>query len=306
MVDLDIGVLLPTMSTRDGSLGDVGAAARHAEDLGFESVWVADQLIAGTGVPVLESLTSLAAAAAVTDRIQLGLGVLVLPLRPVAWIAKQVASLQHISGDRLLLGVGVGGARHDRSWAAAGVPARERGRKTDEALRLLPDLISGRPTHLGNGAPAHSPVQLSPPATVPPIIVGGMSDAAVRRAAAHDGWFVLGASDDIPAHQARLGVLAAANGRTTPPITANAMVGLHGDPSLPDHTAILQSLSDPDGMFGIPVEHAESSLVRGEPGFVAEHLNIFATHGADRVVVTFVAGDWFRQAELLAQACQRL
>ncbi|WP_040837075.1 LLM class flavin-dependent oxidoreductase [Nocardia brevicatena] len=306
MADLDIGVLLPTLSPHNGSPADVGAAARHAEELGFESIWVVDQLIAGTGIPVLDSLTSLAAAAAVTDRIRLGVGVLILPLRPVAWIAKQVASLQHLSGDRLLLGVGVGGDRHDRSWMAAGVPARERGRRTDDALRLLPDLISGKPTHLGDGTPATSPIRLSPPATVPPIIIGGMSDAAVRRAATHDGWFLLGASDDIPTHHARLETLAAANGRATPPITANAMVAIHGDPSLPDHTAILHSLSDPDGMFGIPVEYAESSLAHGDTGSVAEHLNTFAARGADRVVVTLVAGDWFRQTELLAQACQQL
>jgi len=304
MADLDIGVLLPSMSARRGSPGDISAAARHAEALGFESVWVPDQLVAGTGVPVLDSLTSLAASAAVTERVQLGLGVLVLPLRPVAWIAKQVASLQHISGDRLLLGIGVGGDRHDRSWAAAGVPARGRGARTDEALRLLPELISGEPTHLTDGT--EEPVQLSPSATVPPIIVGGMSDAAVARAAAHDGWFVLGAPADLPTHRARLGRSAAASGHTTPAITANAMVAIHGDPSLPDRHTIVDALSDPEGMFAIPAASAESSVVHGEMDFVAEHLNTFAAHGVSRVVVTLVAGDWFRQAELLACACQRM
>lgn len=304
MVDLDIGVVLPTMSARDGSPGDVGEAARRAEELGFESVWVTDQLVAGSGVPVLDSLTSLAAAAAVTDRVRLGLGVLILPLRPVTWIAKQVATLQHISDERLLLGAGVGGDRHGRSWAAAGVPARERGTRTDEALRLLPDLISGEPTHLTNST--EEPVQLSPSATVPPIIVGGMSDAALRRAAAHDGWFVLGAPDDIPAHRARLDTQAAAHGHAAPPITTAAMVAMDGDPCLPDHQTILDALTDPDGMFEIPIEYAENSLVHDDSVRVAEHLSTFAAHGADRVVVTLAAGDWFRQAELLARACQRL
>ena len=142
MASVDIGVVLPTMSVRDQSPGNVAAAARHAEDLGFESVWVVDQLIGGTGVPVLDSMVSLAAAASVTQRVALGLGVLVLPLRPVVWVAKQVASLQHISGDRVLLGVGAGGDRHDRSWTAAGVSRRDRGRLTDEALLLFP--ISSR------------------------------------------------------------------------------------------------------------------------------------------------------------------
>jgi alkanesulfonate monooxygenase SsuD/methylene tetrahydromethanopterin reductase-like flavin-dependent oxidoreductase (luciferase family) len=142
---MDVGVVLPTLGARDGSPADIVAAARHAEDLGFESAWVVDQLVAGTGVPILDSLISLAAAAGATEHIRLGVGVLIVPLRPLVWVAKQVASLQHISGGRLLLGVGAGGDRHKASWAAAGVPRKERGRRTDEALRLLPDLISGRP-----------------------------------------------------------------------------------------------------------------------------------------------------------------
>src|ERR1700684_148067 len=140
---VELGVILPTMSRRDGRPGDIPAAAQLAEDRGFESVWSVDQLVAGTGVPVLDSLTALAAAAAVTQRVKLGVGVLIVPLRPVAWTAKQVATLQYLSGDRVLLGIGAGGDRHAGSWDAVGVPRRERGRRTDEALRRLPDLIAG-------------------------------------------------------------------------------------------------------------------------------------------------------------------
>lgn len=252
MAAVGIGVFLPTMAARGGPPGDVAAAARHAEDLGFESVWVVDQLVAGTGVPFLESTTSLAAAAAATSRIKLGLGVLILPLRPVAWVAKQVASLQHISGDRLLLGVGAGGDRHNGSWIAAGIPRRERGQRTDHALSLLPDLISGKPTRLGH-QPADPEIQLSPAATVPPIIVGGMSEAAVRRAAAFgDGWLLLpGPPDLVSGLRARLAELAAGYGR---------------------------------------------------PAAIADHLAGVAASGAERIVVTVAAGNWFRQTELLAQA----
>src|ERR1700742_2310995 len=176
---VEVGVVLPSMSRRDGRPGDLPALARQAEQLGFESLWVVDQLVAGTGVPVLDSLTALAAAAAITDRIRLGVGVLIAPLRPVAWIAKQVATLQYLSGDRVLLGIGAGGDRHDAAWQAAGGPRGERAHRTDEALRLLPGLIAGRPSRL---TPEGAEVVLSPGVTVPPIVIGGNSDAAPPRA----------------------------------------------------------------------------------------------------------------------------
>ena len=110
---LPIGVFLPSLSDRKAAVADPVAAAVQAESLGFESVWVVDQLVAGTGNAILDSTLVLAGAAAVTERIGLALGVLIVPLRQSAWIAKQVATLQHLSGSRLVLGVGVGGDRHD-------------------------------------------------------------------------------------------------------------------------------------------------------------------------------------------------
>lgn len=296
MVDINVGVVLPTVRVRDGSAWHVTAAARRAEALGFESVWAVDQLVLGTGLPVLDSLTALTAAAAVTERVRLGVGVLVLPLRPAVWVAKQVASLQLLSGDRVLLGVGVGGDRHGRSLTAVDVSRRDRGRLTDEALRVLPDLIAGKPTLLPSGAE----VQLSPQATVPPIIVGGMSDAAVRRIDEHGaGWFLTSTPAEIPEQLARVR-------GPRPEITASAMVAVDGDPSLPDRATMVRSISDPDGLFGFPAEAAEDALISADPAGIAARLARFAEVGVQRVVVTFVAGDWFRQAELLAEACRLL
>ena len=157
----EIGVFLPTMSAKDAVPGDVVAAARHAENLGFESVWAVDQLVAGTGAPLVDSMIALSAVAGATARVKLGLGVVIVPIRPVAWIAKQVASMQIVSGGRVLLGVGVGGDRHDRSWAATGVPRQRAGARTDAALAVLPDLIAGKPVRLPDvdGAPV---VELAP------------------------------------------------------------------------------------------------------------------------------------------------
>jgi alkanesulfonate monooxygenase SsuD/methylene tetrahydromethanopterin reductase-like flavin-dependent oxidoreductase (luciferase family) len=126
-------VFLPSLSDGDAVALDPVAAAVHAESLGFESVWVVDQLIAGTGNSILDSTLVLAGAAAVTERIRLALGVSIVPLRERAWIAKQVATLQHLSGGRLVLGVGVARrlAASDWRWSSeviVGGPARVAGR----------------------------------------------------------------------------------------------------------------------------------------------------------------------------------
>jgi alkanesulfonate monooxygenase SsuD/methylene tetrahydromethanopterin reductase-like flavin-dependent oxidoreductase (luciferase family) len=298
-----IGVFLPTMSERGEVVADVVAAARQAEDLGFESAWVVDQLVAGTGVPFIDSTVALSAVAGGTSSIRLAYGVMILPLRPVVWAAKQVASLQHVSGDRLLLGVGVGGDRHDRSWDAIGVPRRERGRRTDAALAVLPDLVAGKAVDLDG-----TTVQLAPGATVPPIIVGGMADAALARAAAHaDGWFAL----PLPPAQLapvveRLGELAAARGRPAPSVIGSVSVAIDGDPRLPDPAGLVRRLSDPDGIYGMPADAVPDILVTGGPAAVAERIGALAAIGADRVVVTLAAGNWSRQAELLAEAAALL
>src|SRR5262249_7530876 len=104
-----VGVFLPTLTERGEPVADVVAAARHAPPrasaLGRGGV--ADRPAAAPGAPLPASPTVRAAAAGATRRVRLGFGVMILPLRPVAWAAKQVASLQHVSGDRLVLGVGV-------------------------------------------------------------------------------------------------------------------------------------------------------------------------------------------------------
>lgn len=293
-----IGVFLPTMNERDAEVPDVVAAARQAEDLGFESAWVVDQLVGGTGVPFVDSTVALAAAAGATERLRLAYGVMILPLRPVVWAAKQVGSLQQVSGGRLLFGVGVGGDRHDLSWQAAGVPRRERGRRTDAALAVLPDLIAGKAVDVDGAT-----VQLAPAVAVPPIVVGGMADAALARAARHDGWFSL----PLPPSQLapvvdRLGEQAAAVGRPRPAITASAMVAIDGDPTLPDHDGFVRLLSDPDGVYGMPAEAVPDMLVTGGPEVVAERIAALHALGAERVVLTLAGGTWSRQAELLAEA----
>jgi alkanesulfonate monooxygenase SsuD/methylene tetrahydromethanopterin reductase-like flavin-dependent oxidoreductase (luciferase family) len=130
-----------------------------------------------------------------------------------------------------------------------------------------------------------------------------MSGAAMSRAARYgDGWFVLGSPDEVAQSRMRIQGIAAGLGRPVPPLTTNLMVAMHGDPDLPDRTAILGSLSDPDGLYGIPAGAAGEAVIIDGPGAVAGRLAELAASGAGRVVVTITAGDWFRQAALLAEA----
>ncbi|MFK4088184.1 LLM class flavin-dependent oxidoreductase [Kribbella sp. NPDC020789] len=219
-MSVEIGVILPT-STPDPSrpiIGDVRAAAQYAEELGLGSVWSTDHLIASG--PMLDSSTVLATAAAVTERITIGYNVMLLALRPVAWAAKQVSTLQLLSGNRIVLGVGTGNPAHgDTGWRAAGVDYADRGRLTDEALAVLPDLIAGRPTPL----PSAPEAALAPAAPVPPIFVAGNGPRAHRRAARHaDGWATIAQSpSDIRTTLETINQLAADHGR--PPLRATVV-----------------------------------------------------------------------------------
>lgn len=96
MSTVEIGAVLPTAMDEltDGASPGVTEAARAVEESGLESLWVAD-LVLGDGTPALEPISVLAAAAAVTERVRLGFGVLSLPPRPVSWLAAQIATVQH-------------------------------------------------------------------------------------------------------------------------------------------------------------------------------------------------------------------
>ncbi len=126
-----------------------------------------------------------------TERILLGAGVVLLPLRHPSLIAKQAASLDYLSGGRLLLGLGVGG-EGARDFEAAGVPLAERGDRADEGLVALRALLTERPASFRGHFYAFSGVSIEPAAAReggPPLLVGGRSEAAIRRAGTlADGW----------------------------------------------------------------------------------------------------------------------
>ncbi|MGP3914390.1 LLM class flavin-dependent oxidoreductase [Nonomuraea sp. 10N515B] len=272
------------------------AMARHLETLGYDAVGMPDLLI-GDGTPGFDPALVLAAVAAATSRIKLEFGVLTLPLRPTAWVAAQIQTLQHLSGGRVVLGVGIGGFPGSPFWhAAGGAPRGERGRRTDAALELLPRLIRGEPAEVLAG----EKVVLAPAAPVPPILVGGNSEAAMRRAVLYgDGWAPsLISPQNLAGKAARLREIAEELERPVPSISVGGHAFLAND-SAAAVESFVRSLVD---VHRMSPDEAANVPVTGAPAQVAERLAAYADAGADAVGLGLDGGDWPRQAELLAEA----
>lgn len=167
--------------------------AQLAEEVGIESLWVGDHIALPPGEgnpPRLEALIALTYLAAATTRIRLGVGLIVLPQRQPVLLAKQLTSLDVLSRGRLSVAVGAGYVEPELN--AMGVTLAERGARTDEYLAAMRALWDAAPSFAGrfvsySGVVQHpSPVQRPHP----PIVVGGHSPAAYRRAARHgSGWY---------------------------------------------------------------------------------------------------------------------
>jgi probable F420-dependent oxidoreductase len=162
---------------------------RRLEAWDFESVWAGDHISFHN--PIFESLTLLASYAGITSRIKLGTAVYLLALRPPAVAAKMTATLDVLSGGRLIFGVGVGG-ENPKEFEVAGVPHRERGARVTEAIDVVRALWRDTPASFQGRFTRFAGVSIDPkPAQRPgpPIWIGGRSDAALVRAARQgDGW----------------------------------------------------------------------------------------------------------------------
>lgn len=295
MTSIRIGVGLPVGVDRPAPTAMEGA--RFAEDLGFESVWMPEVLI-GDGTPALDPVTTLAAAAAVTGRIGIGFSVLTAALRPPAWLAVQLATLQRVSGERVLLGVGSGGFPDSPFWQAVGVPGGERGPRTDAALRALPDLLAGKPVVTGEGLP---PVTLAPAAAMPPVLAGGNSAVAMRRAVEYGGWFPsLIAPDDLRVAVGRLRERADAAGRPMPSVTVGGHLIVGDDAAAREARAsFVGTLAD---VHGMPRAAAEKvPMTARDAAEFAEVAAAYAAAGADRVVTGPDNGDWRAGLRLMAE-----
>ncbi|MCZ6784942.1 MAG: TIGR03619 family F420-dependent LLM class oxidoreductase [Proteobacteria bacterium] len=187
-----------------GPCADPDAAVRvagAAEDAGFESLWTGEHVVLPdpqvppSPVPpdtaMLDPVVALAFVAAATERVLLGTGIIIVPQRNPLVLAKQLASLDVLSGGRLLFGAGVGYLRPE--FAALGVPFEEKGARTDEYLDAILALwTEKKPAYEGrfvsfSGVDAHPRPAQQPH---PPLVIGGHSRGAFRRAVLRgNGWY---------------------------------------------------------------------------------------------------------------------
>jgi len=173
---MEVGIGLPN-AVPDTTGDQLVEWARRADRAGFSSLGTIDRIV----YPNYEPLVSLAAAAAVTERIRLATTILLAPTRQsAAFLAKQAASVNALAGGRLVLGIAPGGREDD--FEAAGVPF-DGGRLFDEMLDGLDQAWDG--DRIG-------------PDAKPKVVLGGSVDAAYRRAAEHgDGWIMGGGTPEM-------------------------------------------------------------------------------------------------------------
>lgn len=219
------------------SASALAGVARKAEELGFESLWIPEHLVlpvnyqsrypygasgrmpAPADTPLHDPMLALAYVAGVTSRIRLATGVFVLPLRNPLATAKAVASLDTLSGGRFMFGIGIGWLQEE--FEAVGMNFADRAARTSEYVALMKELwtsddpvFHGRTVNLEGVKFMPKPVQRPHP----PLIFGGHTEAAFRRAARMgDGWYgIVDDLDHTPGLIARLREHERAQGRSTP------------------------------------------------------------------------------------------
>ncbi|MGH2877466.1 MAG: LLM class flavin-dependent oxidoreductase [Solirubrobacteraceae bacterium] len=293
-----VGVLLPSFDAlRAGGPPRIVEAARLAEQLGFDACWVGDHL--ACPAPGLDAPACLAAAAAVTERIGLGLSVMLLGLRPVAWAAKQLQTIDALSRGRLLLGVGVGG-EFPEEFAAADVPVRQRGARLDDALAVIGDLLTGHAVdRRGRVSHVTSPPLEPAMAAPPPIYVGGRGEPALARAARlGDMWLPMWLTPERVAERAqRLAELAELQGRPAPGVAL--LIGVRIDDDRARGAAEAEAHIRGQYRMGLDAI-ARWTLLDGVEG-AAEQLDAYRQVGVREFLLMALGSDTLGQYERLAQ-----
>jgi alkanesulfonate monooxygenase SsuD/methylene tetrahydromethanopterin reductase-like flavin-dependent oxidoreductase (luciferase family) len=282
---MDIGIGLPN-AIRGVDGATILDWARRAEAAGFSSLGTLDRLVYGN----CEALVTLAAAAAVTERVRLVTDILIAPLRGTAMLAKQAATVDRLSGGRLVLGLAVGGREDD--FAAADADFGGRGKRFERQLEEMTRIWRGE-TGIGP-APARS--------ERPQLFIGGQSERALRRAARWADGYTLGGGGAAMLGEVVPKVRAAWEeaGRAEQPRIMALFYFALGDGA---QEAAERSLGDYYSFAGPYAEQVVAGAAK-DADTVKRYVGGFADAGADEVIA-FPADPDPAQVELLAEAVLR-
>ena len=269
--------MLPTFPQGGADWDAIPEVARGAEAAGAGVLWACDHLF--WRGPVLECFTALTLAAAATSEVAIGTGVLQLPMRSPAVVAKTAASLQQVSGGRFVLGVGVG--VHAGEYEAAGARFGGRGRALDAGIDRVRDLWARN----GGDYP-----MLPQPSPVP-VWVGGSSAAARRRPAVRgDGWMPMFLPpDELRSQYELLAKELATVGRPAGAVTRALLVFVSCDERGED-AARERGLRWLSSLYGLPPRAFERHLLAGSAVECARKVSAFREAGAEHVCM-FVTDD---------------
>ncbi len=295
---ISLGMSLPHRSPERIDEAVVRRVAQRAEALGFRDLWVTNNTVDEAGC--FDSLTVLTYAAALTTTIRLGVSVLVLPIYHPIHIAHQVATLDHLSNGRAILGVGLG---REHEYPLFQVPSDRRVRRFTESVALMKALwtepsvtFRGEIYNLEHTTIGTKPVQ-SPH---PPVWVGSHHPAAVRRAASiADGWVGAGGSSSASFGSAvpvlRAALEEAGRDPATFPISKRVFLSIHERPDVA-RAEVHRWFSD---VYHNPALTTEGGIF-GTPEQVREQLEALAAMGANHLLLNPVTR-YTEQVEALAE-----
>ena len=296
------GVMLPNFNPFGLDPWPYLDIVRAVEDLGFDAGWVGDHLVFHP--PVIEATAALAAAAAVTNRMKLGFAVLLGAMREPVWLAKALTSIDQLAPGRVIVGLGAGG-EHPPEWQAAGAEMAGRGPRLDELLDVLPDLLAGQSvSHHGPHLSVDSPPLRPAMSTPPPLVIGGRSNAALRRAVRFgDGWLGVWVSPQgFERSVARLRELAEETNRPGPEPMLLAFAAI-GD----DNSACERDAAQLDrGQYDLGYDQVKRWTLTGSVGSVADRLADYRAAGARSIAIIPARPDLPGQVERIAAVRQLL
>lgn len=296
------GVFLPSFEASlpvDPAL--LRTVAVRAEEHGLAHLWVGDHFVWNVGM--VAPLQVLSHVAAVTERIALGTGVYLLPLRHPAIAAKDVASLDVLSGGRAIFGVGIGG-ENPLEYEALGVEMQRRGERLEEAVTQVRALLDRTPG--GNDGQFHTlpDFTMAPPPIQPsvPVWIGGRAQAVVERAAAMgDGWFPVWVS--ARRYSEAVDQITELRGGTE-----GFSFGLNIFTAVADSREAARAIleSHMESAYNLPFEKFERYSAFGTVDEVAETLAGYRDAGVTDFAMNIAGTDPLAQLDLLADAAGRV